>query len=400
MPDINLLPDELRDKEEKELRAVRKKPKRIRIEMSSPQRDVVEQPLKQSRPSLMSRLFTKKTKPGEKIVDGREQVKPKALDNQARAVEKIIHIPKAKGGSLLLSRTKKSSITSTSGKESDAVEDDRAASFITEEKAKGEKVRISKRSEKIIEDIQPSPRQKRSWLLRLFRQDAGTKKKRLKDQESGIRNQKSKRLKPDSDGEDRDTVVDVNLIPEELNKHPELEIGKKLFSLGTVIGIFALLILVGHFGIAWYQSSIATETQKVEDGIKLVDAQIAEFEKNRTEAREFQEYLSRVKQLLDGHIYWSKFFEKFEQHTSREVFYSNFSMAGTEKLTISATAKDYVAIAEQLVAFEEADDFIKNARITAATAEIDSEDGSYLGVNFTINLEFIPGIFLNKQTLP
>ena len=144
MPDINLLPDELRGKEEKELKSVRKKPKRIRIEMSSPQRDVVEQPLKQSRPSLISRLFTKKTKPGAKIAVDREQVKPKIIDNQVRAVEKIIHIPKIKGGSLLLSRNKKSSITSTPGKEADAVDDDRAASFITEEKAKGEKVKILK----------------------------------------------------------------------------------------------------------------------------------------------------------------------------------------------------------------------------------------------------------------
>jgi len=400
MPEINLLPDELRGKEEKELKSVRKKPKRIRIDMSSPKRDVVEQPLKQSRPSLISRLFTKKTKPGAKIAADREQVKPKTIDNQARAVEKTVHIPKAKGGGLLLPRIKKPSITSVGGKEADAVDDDRAASFITEEETKGEKVKISKRSEKVIEDIQKSPRQKRGWLLRLFSRDKGTKKKKPVPSGKISTEEPGAKPKPDSQGGDRDTVVDVDLIPEELKKHPELEVGKKLFSSGVVLGIFVLLILIGYFGIAWYQLSIATETQKVEDEIKLVDARIAEFEKNRTEAREFQQYLTRVKQLLDNHIYWSKFFEKLEQHTSREVFYSNFSMAGTEKLTISATTKDYEAIAEQLVAFEEADDFIQDARITAATAVIDPEDGSYRGINFTISLDFVPGVFLSKQELP
>lgn len=168
MGEINLLPDELRGKEEKELRSVRKKPKRIRIDMSSPERDIVEQPLKRARPSLMSRLFTKKTKQGAKIAGDREQAKPKALDNQVRSVEKIVHIPKVKGGGLSSPRIQKPSITSVGSKQAAAVNEDRADSFITEEEVKGEKIKISKRSEKVIEDVQKSPRKKRSWMLRFF----------------------------------------------------------------------------------------------------------------------------------------------------------------------------------------------------------------------------------------
>ena len=400
MPEINLLPDELRGKEEKELKSVRKKPKRIRIDMSSPQRDVVEQPLKQARPSLMSRLFAKKTKPGAKIAADPERVKPKIIDSSTRAVEKIIHIPKAKGGGKLsLSRGDKSSMIGVVGEETAEVDDERASSFITEADGTAEKVKISKRSEKVIEDIKKSPGRKYGFLLNLFGKDKGKKKKSGKSPDSK-EYKKDSRLKPASDNKVRGTVLDINLIPEELNKHPELEIGKKLFASGVVISIFSLLILAGYFGILWYQSSIFKEAQEIEERIKSIDAQIVDFESNRVEAEEFQEYLVLVKQLLNGHVYLSKFFDKLEEHTSKEVFYNNFSMTGTEELTISAVSKDYQAIAEQLVAFQEADDFVQEVRINSATAVIDEEDGIYLGVEFTINLDFIPGIFLNKIDLP
>jgi len=105
--------------------------------------------------------------------------------------------------------------------------------------------------------------------------------------------------------------------------------------------------------------------------------------------------LNLVRGLLDKHVYWSQFFASLEQHTSKEVFFTNFSMSGTESVILTAVGQDYVSVAEQLVAFQEATDFIRSVRINSGSAIIDQEVGDYAGVDFTANLDFVPGVFLN-----
>jgi len=98
VPEINLLPDELREKEEKELRAVRKKPRVVKIEMSKPSKEKTKPPLKTSRPSLLSRLFARKVKPAEPMPaePGTTATKPDIPETK-RITEKVLHIPKVKG---------------------------------------------------------------------------------------------------------------------------------------------------------------------------------------------------------------------------------------------------------------------------------------------------------------
>ena len=113
-------------------------------------------------------------------------------------------------------------------------------------------------------------------------------------------------------------------------------------------------------------------------------------------ALEMQKYLGIIQQLLDNHLYWTKFFTFLEKYTISDVYYANFSMAGTEKLVISAVGKDYESVAKQLVNFQKAPDFIKNVSINNASAVINYEKGKYEGVDFNIDLEFMPEIFLKK----
>ena len=70
-------------------------------------------------------------------------------------------------------------------------------------------------------------------------------------------------------------------------------------------------------------------------------------------------------------------------------------MAGRSALTIQAVGRDYESVAEQLVAFEQANDFVKNVRIDSASAVIDLDSETYQGVNFNVNLEFLPEVFFN-----
>jgi type II secretory pathway pseudopilin PulG len=192
-------------------------------------------------------------------------------------------------------------------------------------------------------------------------------------------------------------ILDINLIPVELAKHPEIEFPKKLFQSGLILALVILLVIGSYLGITWYQFRITKQIQKLENQIADLDQQIKGLEADKSAVLTLQNRLKLVRQLLDNHVYWTKFFALLEKYTISEVYYTNFSMTGREQLVISAKGRDYQSVAKQLMAFQQASDFVKNVRIDSAAAEIDSADGTYLGVNFNINLEFLPGVFLRPS---
>ena len=185
-------------------------------------------------------------------------------------------------------------------------------------------------------------------------------------------------------------------MPAELAKHPELELSRKLTQTGLIFGGAILLVIVIYLGITWYQLVIARKIQKLEAEITRLDTQIASRKIEQDAALDLAKRLEMVKQMLDNHVYWTKFFEMLERYTIDEVYYTNFAMAGHDKLIIAAVAKDYQSVAKQLVAFKQAKDFIQDVRIDAAQAQIDAS-GFYQGVSFNINLEFLPEVFIKRN---
>ena len=392
MAEINLLPDELREKEQRELKSVHRKPKVIKIGMSSPEIERVEQSLKTSRPSLLSRLFAKKVKPGQPISSAPETESPRVITPAARETTKIFHIPKAKAAWPRFGAGSGDSNVSI-GQSQEA----KALPLAGQPETKDSKpLKISPRPEKIVADISPAPkkleRKKFSFAgwFSIFnrRGHAGSDQKAL-----AKKSQREEFFAKEKKSE-RGTVLDVNLIPAELAKHPELELPRKLFLSGSLIFIFIILIAGGYLGITWYQIKITREIKALSTEIMDLDQEIKNQEETKSAAIDLQQRLKLVEQLLNGHVYWTKFFDLLEQSTIDEVYYTNFSMAGREKLVIAAVGKDYNSVAKQLVSFEQATDFVKTVRIDAASAKIDDKTGTYAGVSFNINLEFLPEVFV------
>ncbi|HLC90060.1 MAG TPA: hypothetical protein VJG65_03805 [Patescibacteria group bacterium] len=322
MADINLLPDELREKEERELKSAQKRPKSFDLSMSEPPVPVKEPPKKSD--SVFSKIFAKKEKPmaplnPDKILEVKKSFSP------APPAAPIAPVVKAD--------------------------------------------------------------KKRNFKLPSFNLWSKKPQPSLKSQ-----NQPA-----NTEGEKSVEFLDVNLMPAEMAKHPELEISKKLTNLGAVLGGIVVFVIIFYLGITWYQLMITRQIKKMEGQIIQLDDQIKTRENEKKQALDFSSRLDLVKQLLDSHIYWTNFFELLEKYTSTEVYYTNFAMAGRDKLIITAVGRDYKSVAKQLVVFQEAKDFIKNVRIDAANAQIDPASGFYQGVNFNINLEFLPGVFLGQE---
>ena len=193
---------------------------------------------------------------------------------------------------------------------------------------------------------------------------------------------------------DRPAVFGVNLLAQAFGGTRDLGLGRK-FIISGLAGLTAIILVAGvYFGIVIYQNTVQGDISRAKEQVASLDREIAGLEKEKEEALDLQKRLNLIKDLLAKHVYWTDFFRLLEKYTIDEVYYMNFSMAGKDKLVISAVGKDYKSLAKQFLAFEQAKDFIQTVRIDSASADIDAQKGVYKGVKFNINLEFAPDVFL------
>ncbi|OGY42858.1 MAG: hypothetical protein A2729_03010 [Candidatus Buchananbacteria bacterium RIFCSPHIGHO2_01_FULL_39_14] len=393
MADINLLPEELREKEEHELKAAQKKPKSFPIELSKPQIN------QEKKSSVWQKIFTKKPKATEKQVPLSKPTpvtpaSPSArLDSAKRASQSGLGgpTPSVVQPDVKLAPTfdlvKPSQTELTPNQAPNKEQAVVAAKLEIKEKKADKKPKFGQFNFRKLKawskNFSPSKKMFASPNARL---DSAKRA----SQGGPTRQEKKAAAAPAS------SFVDINLMPAELAKHPELELSRKLTQTGLIFGGAILLVIVIYLGITWYQLVIARKIQKLEAEITRLDTQIASRKIEQDAALDLAKRLEMVKQMLDNHVYWTKFFEMLERYTIDEVYYTNFAMAGHDKLIIAAVAKDYQSVAKQLVAFKQAKDFIQDVRIDAAQAQIDAS-GFYQGVSFNINLEFLPEVFIKRN---
>ncbi len=171
--------------------------------------------------------------------------------------------------------------------------------------------------------------------------------------------------------------------------------------LGTLCVALSLVLLV-YGGVLWYQNEQKAKLQTIIENITKVNADIADIEKKQGELGKFQNRLGNVKTALDNHIYITKLLSKIEDYTLPNVFYTNISVAQNMAVSLSAavsTSPDgpgaYTTLGKQLLAFEEAKEFVASAQVDGATAVI-GQQGETLGINFAMTLTIKPEI-VRKQ---
>jgi len=189
----------------------------------------------------------------------------------------------------------------------------------------------------------------------------------------------------------------VNLMPEEVTRGEEPKkklINLALFSLGAIV-----LVLLVYGGLVFYQTRIVTETQAVKAERTDLDSKIRNLKKEQEKSVDFNERLEAIKNVLNTHIYWSKFFEKLENYTLKDVYYTgSFNGSTQSQITLSAVAPDYNTVAEQLLIFQNADDFLTDVSITGASKSSSQGQRADIGeneskVSFSVSLDILPSVF-------
>ena len=377
MADINLLPEELREKEKKELEATGKQGRASAMKMSQP---AVESPVpvKPAAPKqpFWGRIFGHKNKPA--------QPKPALVVKAASAHRETKPTPEPTIAPDFLATPPAVAKASDKGRPGQG---ERNGSRSEPPRPSVVKARPLPPPPPPVPSapVQSSNEAQPKRTFGMFGRRPHPAKERTRKSEAVV-------TTPAAEAPSDRSDLDVNLIPEGLVNQKEQNFPRRLMRSGVLVVLTLAVVGLAYAGIIWYKVSIDRQIESVTAGVNQLEGQIAAIQADTERAGSLQQRLELIRDLLDRHQYWTKLFAVLEAYTIDDVYYTNFSMAGTEKVVLTAVGKDYQSVARQLVAFQEATDVITDVEINSALANLD-DIGNYQDVNFTINLTLNPDVF-------
>lgn len=129
---------------------------------------------------------------------------------------------------------------------------------------------------------------------------------------------------------------------------------------------------------------------------------IVDLTNKSQDALSFKDKSAAFSDLLNNHIYWTRFFTWLEANTLNTVKYSGFSGDLSGSYTLGATAPSFAEASWQVKILTNSDE-VKNVSVNSVTSNADiSKDGQILEeletetVSFSIGLEINPEIFKKK----
>jgi hypothetical protein len=186
--------------------------------------------------------------------------------------------------------------------------------------------------------------------------------------------------------------IGITLIPEEKISPEEAARPKQKAVLMAII-VLLVLILGGAFGVLkWYQNKIRADIEKIDRDIALIEKQIKDLDSEKKQAEILQKQFKVAAKLLGEHVYWSGICAFLEKNTVSDVYFKNFVGGSDGQIVMSAVAKSYRAVAEQILAFRAVEE-IEKVFITSATASV-SPTGETAEVNFEAKIKLKQEIFL------
>lgn len=194
-------------------------------------------------------------------------------------------------------------------------------------------------------------------------------------------------------------TLEINLIPQDYSGHiAGPNISRNVIVLGLSVLASFIVVILAFTGLKIYEGQIGAQVVGLDTSIEEKKKQIAEYEKERLEAETLQSKLNLLDGLLSNHVYWSRVFEALENHTIDDVYFLNFTASRDGTLALSAIGKDYTSVARQLVAFQEAKDFVLLVTINSASAEASTDDDKpkIIKTNFDVKLKLVPEIFFMR----
>jgi len=192
------------------------------------------------------------------------------------------------------------------------------------------------------------------------------------------RNKKNEEIQPLSG-------LEISLMPEESMIIPRLVRSRSLILFAYLFVILSIFVLIWLY-INWHFQKIAFQVVEVEREMQFIKAQSNSFFSLRDEIADLEQKATRTENILNNHIYWTKFFDLLEEYTVPDVYFGDFKANTDGRIILNGSGKDLLSIAQQIVVFSQATDFVKEVS-TSGIAK------TPIGIKADFNLVLADNVF-------
>lgn len=195
--------------------------------------------------------------------------------------------------------------------------------------------------------------------------------------------------------EDHDVGInsEVNFIIDDLIIPPSKEVIKRLVFLGGIFIICLSVTLGAYIYLIIKEEFITSEIEIITKENEDIGEEINSLKNTQEELTVLNNKLDFINEILDNHIYWTKFFGLLERYTLEGVSYSNFDMDISGALKLVAKARDYKAVSDQLFIFNSYPQYFEEMDIDSIAVNEDETSGQVDGIRFVFSLKINPDIF-------
>lgn len=185
----------------------------------------------------------------------------------------------------------------------------------------------------------------------------------------------------------KDEGLDVNLLPFGSN----VPTTRRMIS-GLIITFIltSSLIFIVYFAYFIFKARVVNNYSSLRGELDSYMEEIKKYDDLMQETSSWQEKVTEIEHLLSKHVYWTKFFEKLEENTLPNVQFIGFAGNINSSIVLNAIAPNYQTISKQWIRLQSADDFIKEVKINSADMS-SSQDN--INISFSLELDFVEDIF-------
>ena len=179
---------------------------------------------------------------------------------------------------------------------------------------------------------------------------------------------------------------EITLMPGQEMIIPRIVKEKMLILSATIIVVITVFFIVLLY-TNWHFEQLRVERDQLKIDSQILEAKTYPLLKVRNDVASLEKKAMKVEEILADHIYWTRFFSLLETYTIPDVYFGDFSADTNGTVHLSATAKDLISVARQIIVFNNAPDFIKNAQASNIVRETSGV------VTFSIDLTLVDGVF-------
>lgn len=195
-------------------------------------------------------------------------------------------------------------------------------------------------------------------------------------------------------------ILEVNLVKDEVIVR--FDWNRHLF-VALLVFIFAgLVVFEIYLGLDYWEKRESEKAIAIEEETSQLKRDIIDLTNKSQDALSFKDKSSAFSDLLNNHVYWTRFFTWLETNTLNTVKYEGFAGDLSGTYSLSASAPSFAEASWQVKVLANNEN-VKNVSVIAVSSNAEVlEEGQNLeeleasAASFSIDLEIDPEIFKKK----